>query len=55
MTDGERLNILPDSNLFSQEFVPERHKFHDGGAKSDISPAFQRKTLRNGGKDDQTG
>ncbi len=34
---GERLNILLDSNLFNQEFVPERHKFHDGRAKSDIS------------------
>ncbi len=55
MTGGERLNKLLDSNLFSQEFVPKRHKFHDGRAKSDISLASQRKTLRNGGKDDQTG
>ena len=29
-----------DSNLFNQEFVPKRHKFHDGRAKSDISLAF---------------
>ncbi len=37
---GIRLNKLLDSNLFNQEFVPKRHKFHDGRAKSDISLAF---------------
>ncbi len=26
---GIRLNKLLDSNLFNQEFVPKRHKFHD--------------------------
>ncbi len=34
------MNKLLDSNLFNQEFVPERHKFYDGRAKSDISLAF---------------
>jgi len=33
------LNKLLDSNLFNQEFVPKRHKFCDGRAKSDISLA----------------
>ncbi len=40
-----RLNKLLDSNLFNTEFVPERHKFCDGRAKSDIllaSSAQQR-------------
>ncbi len=33
------MNKLLDSNLFNQEFVPKRHKFYDGRAKSDISLA----------------
>ncbi len=34
------MNKLLDSNLFNQEFVPKRHKFQYGRAKSDISLAF---------------
>ncbi len=34
------MNKLLDSNLFNQEFVPKRHKFRHGRAKSDISLAF---------------
>ena len=33
------MNKLLDSNLFNQEFVPKRHKFCDGRAKTDISLA----------------
>ncbi len=33
------MNKLLDNNLFNQEFVPKRHKFCDGRAKSDISLA----------------